>query len=217
LRPEVGAIREVVVARLPLYIRVLSRLEGEKEIVSSQELGYRLQLSAAQIRKDLSLFGKFGKQGRGYDVSGLLGALRRIMGLDREWAMVLVGVGRLGRAVLDYGRFTRAGFRIVAAFDIDQALVGKRIGGVLIQDVTELGDTVHSKGVRIGIVSAPASQAQGVVDSMVGVGIKAILNYAPVAARVPPGVRLRDIDPVMAAQSITFYLREESPLEELMP
>lgn len=207
-RSPAEAVPEVVVMRLPLYLRTLNLME-DQEIVSSQELGERLQLTPAQIRKDLSYFGRFGKQGRGYNVKNLARELRRILGLDREWNMVLVGVGRLGRAILDYGRFARSGFKIVAAIDSDPALIGKKVAGVPVYDVAELAALVSSRQVAIGIVAVPPSQAQGVIDALVKAGIKAILNYAPVAARVPPGVKVRDIDPVVAGQSMTFYLNQQ--------
>jgi len=204
----IGQIPEVVILRLPSYFRVLSLLEEENaEVVSSQELGKRLQMTPAQIRKDLSYFGKFGKQGKGYNVSKLLGELRQILGLDREWSVALIGVGRLGRALLDYGELTPRGFKIAAAFDIDPQQIGKKVGGVVIQDVAELANTVKNRGIDIGIVTAPPSQAQQVIDCLVECGIKAILSYAPLTARVPKDVRLREIDPVLALQAMTYHLK----------
>ncbi|MDP7239806.1 MAG: redox-sensing transcriptional repressor Rex [Dehalococcoidia bacterium] len=199
-------VPEVVVMRLPLYLRALNLLEARVDIISSQDLGDALQLTPAQIRKDLSYFGKFGKQGRGYSVRTLVQELKRILGLDQEWKMVLVGVGRLGRAILDYARFTRSGFITVAAFDADSGMAGKKVAGVPVLHVSDLPSVVAREGISIGIVSVPPSHAQQVIDDLVHSGVKAILNYAPVAAKVPPGVNLRDIDPVLAAQSMTFYL-----------
>src|SRR5689334_9200905 len=127
-------IPEVVILRLPLYARILSQLEAEgTEVVSSQLLGELLQATPAQIRKDLSYFGRFGKQGRGYNVRGLQGELRQILGLDRTWNMALVGVGQLGRAILTYGGFEHQGFKVVAAFDADPSRVGGRIGDLLVE------------------------------------------------------------------------------------
>jgi len=164
-------------------------------------------MTPAQIRKDLSYFGKFGKQGKGYNVSQLLGELRQILGLDREWSVALIGVGRLGRALLDYGELTPRGFKIVAAFDIDPQQIGKKVGGVAIQDIAELTNTVKNRGINIGIVTAPPSQAQQAIDCLVECGIKAILNYAPVAAQVPKDVQLREIDPVLTLQTMTYHLK----------
>ena len=201
-------IPEVVIMRLPLYARALADLEEEnKEVVNSQELAARLQVTPAQIRKDLSYFGRFGKQGRGYNVKHLLGQLRRILGLDREWSMALVGVGRLGRALLHYGAFAAQGFKLVAAFDSDRRQIGTQVYGVAVQSMEELRSTIREREVNICIIAVPASRAQEVIDMLVQCGIKAILNYAPIAARVPKGVWVRDIDPVCALQSITFHLK----------
>ena len=210
-------IPEVVILRLPLYARTLAVLAYEgRELVSSQELGERLHVTPAQIRKDLSYFGRFGKQGRGYNVRRLLQELRQILGLDREWVMALIGVGRLGRAILGYSGFAPEGFRVSAAFDLDAGEVGKRIGPLVVQHVNELAETVQRLGIRIGIVAVPASAAQRVVDILVNAGVRAILNYAPADLRVPSDVLVREIDPVTALQSLTYYLKLQ-PTEQLVP
>jgi len=201
-------IPEVVILRLPSYLRVLSGLEEENaEVVNSQELGERLRMTPAQIRKDLSYFGKFGKQGKGYNVSLLLRELHQILGLDRDWSVALIGVGRLGKALLDYGELTPQGFQIVAAFDRDPKQIGKKIGDLVIKDIAELTATVKNRGVDIGIVAVPAAHTQEAIDCLVECGIKAILNYAPVSARVPKDVRLAEVDPVLALQTMTYYLK----------
>jgi redox-sensing transcriptional repressor len=205
-------IPEVVILRLPLYFRTLALLEEEKtNIVSSQELGARLQITPAQIRKDLSYFGKFGTQGKGYNVSQLLGELRQILGLDRKWLVALVGVGRLGRALLDYGGLAPQGFHIVAAFDSDPQQIGKKVGELVIQDTAKLATTAKNQGINIGIAAVPPSEAQAVIDCFVGCGIKAILNYAPVAPVVPSDVRVYNIDPVVALQTLTYHLKSLTP------
>ena len=202
-------VPEVVVLRLPLYVRALSQLTSESiDVVSSQQLGSLLQMTPAQIRKDLSYFGRFGKQGRGYDVRFLLRELQEILGLDREWRACLVGVGRLGRAIINYPGFYRENFRIVAAFDGDHAQVGNTIGEFNVQPMSELSETVIDKNISIGIVAVPAQQAQSVIDVLIENDIKGILNYAPVAAKVPMNIVVRNIDPVLSLQSMTFYLRE---------
>ena len=206
-------IPEVVIFRLPVYLYMLSLLNEENiEVVSSQELGARLQMTPAQIRKDLSYFGKFGKQGKGYHVKTLLTELRKIIGLDQEWNMALVGVGRIGKALLDYGNLALRGFRIVAAFDIDPQLIGKRVGKVTIQDVCELSQTVKARDIKIGVVAVPPAQVQKAVDSLVQCGIKAILSYYPVATTVPHDVRVRRVDPMFALQTMTYYLRRLGPV-----
>ncbi|MBI2171203.1 MAG: redox-sensing transcriptional repressor Rex [Chloroflexi bacterium] len=200
-------VPEVVVSRLPQYVRALTRLSQQgTTVVSSQQLGELIQMTPAQIRKDLSYFGRFGKQGRGYSVKYLLGELRRILGLDREWRVGLVGVGRLGRAILSYPGFSPEGFRIVAAFDADPRQVGQMVGGIMVQPMHRLREGVQELGIRIGIVAVPASQVQEVIDRLVQCDVRAIVNYAPVNAQVPAHVRVRNIDPVLALQSITFYL-----------
>jgi len=202
--PEVP---EVVVDRLPQYVRALTGLNQQGiAVVSSQQLGDLIQMTPAQIRKDLSYFGRFGKQGRGYSVKYLLGELRRILGLDREWRVGLIGVGRLGRAILSYPGFAPEGFKIAAAFDADPRQVGQMVGGIMVQAMHRLREVIEEHNIRIAIVAVPASQVQDVIDRLTQCGIRAIVNYAPVAAQVPPTVRLRSIDPVLALQSMTYYL-----------
>ncbi len=205
-------IPEVVIDRLPIYVRALQHLEDAgREVVSSQELGAHLGVTPAQIRKDLSYFGRFGKQGRGYNVQRLLEELRQILGLDRQWAMILIGVGHLGRAILHYGGFAPQGFRVVAAFDSDPEVLGQRFGDVCVRDVAELEDELGRRKVDIAIVAVPAAVAQKVTDVLVKAGVRAILNYAPIAVKVGESVHVRDIDPVLALQSMTFYLKKDQP------
>lgn len=200
-------IPEVVISRLPMYLRALALLKFEGvEFISSRGLGARLRMTPAQIRKDLSFFGKFGRQGRGYNVSRLHSELQQILGLDKKWLMALIGVGRLGRAILDYKGFASEGFKIVATFENDPNLIGKKVSGVLIEDIAELETSLKDKKVDIAIVAVPSSDAQMVIDKLVKSGISAILNYAPICIRVPRGVRLQGIDPVLALQSMTLYL-----------
>lgn len=202
-------IPEVVINRLPVYARALAALaESGETVVSSQALGEALDVTPAQIRKDLSYFGRFGKQGRGYNVRGLLDKLREILGLDRQWRVAVVGVGRLGAAIVEYGGFEPQGFQIVAAFDSDPRVVGTTIGGVSVRHSDEMEEVLREGGADIGVVAVPAASAQGVVDRLVESGIRAILNYAPVLAHVPPGVAIRHIDPVLAMQSMTFYIKQ---------
>ena len=207
---EFDTIPEVVVLRLPLYIRVLKQLIQEQtSTISSERLGERLHVSAAQIRKDLSYFGRFGKQGQGYNVEDLLRQLNGILGLDKQWKVCLVGVGRLGRAVIGYPGFAPEGFQVVAAFDVAPEVLGKSLGHLRVQPLDDLADTVKSLGIKIAIVTVPASQAQAVIDRLVESGVRSILNYAPITARVPVGVWVRNIDPVTFLQSMTYYLRDK--------
>lgn len=206
---DTANVPEVVVQRLPLYVRVLGQFAANgTEVISSEQLGMHLQMTPAQIRKDLSYFGRFGKQGRGYDVQNLADRLRSILGLDKQWNAALLGVGRLGRAVVAYPGFEPEGFRIVAAFDADERLVGHEVGNMRVQAMSELEATVKERNITIGIVTVPAPYAQEVINLLVRAGIKSILNYAPIAPVVPPDVRVQGVDPVIALQSMTFYLKQ---------
>ncbi len=200
-------IPAVVVGRLPLYLRTLcyAQQEGLTHI-SSHELGRRLGLSAAQIRKDLSLFGEFGKQGTGYPVAALLRQLRAILHVDRVWDMALVGVGALGRALLHYQGFARRGFRIALAFDNDPHKIGQRVGSFVVQDVARLETAVREAAIRLGMIATPASAAQSIADRMVAAGIRGILSYAPIHLQLPPEIHIQYIDPVIYLQRMTFYI-----------
>jgi redox-sensing transcriptional repressor len=201
-------IPAVVIDRLPVYARALTDLENRgRDVVSSQELGEVLGVTPAQIRKDLSYFGRFGKQGRGYNVQRLAQELRQILGLDRQWSMILIGVGHLGQAILTYDGFHPQGFIIIDAFDSDPALVGKEIGGVMVHNTDSLKQYLADRQIDIGIVAVPPEAAPSIVDVLVEGGIRAILNYAPTSVSVPETVEVKNIDPVLALQSMTFYLK----------
>lgn len=200
-------IPDIVVGRLPIYLRALSFLVAEgREITSSQELGDRLGISSAQIRKDLSHFGEFGKQGTGYDISFLRDQLQRILQVDRIWDVVLIGAGDLGHALAHYGGFSGRGFRIAAVFDNDPDKVGQPLANLVIQDSQDLVDVVRQQAIHVALIATPASGAQPVADALVSAGIRAILNYAPITLTVPHGVRVQYIDPVAHLQRMTFYL-----------
>jgi redox-sensing transcriptional repressor len=202
------AIPDIVVGRLPVYLRELTYLMAEgRQVTSSQELGDRLGISSAQIRKDLSHFGEFGKQGTGYDIAYLYEQLRQILKVDRMWDVVLVGAGNLGKAIADYGGFAGKGFVIRAIFDTDPDKVGRPMGidNLIVRDTRELADAIHQLGVLVGIIATPAEDAQTVARIMADAGIKAILNYAPITLIVP-GVRKQYIDPVVGLQRMTYYL-----------
>ena len=210
-------IPPVVIDRLPLYTRALSTLDEEgRDVVSSQELGSLLGVTPAQIRKDLSYFGRFGKQGRGYNVRKLLDELHHILGLDRQWRMAVIGVGKLGRAILGYEGFGPQGFRIIEAFDADPKRIGQLIENLTIKDAKDLEKTLLKNPVDVGIAAGPAGIAQNVIDTLVKCGVRAILSYAPIHARVPQGVYLKRIEPVLALQSMAYYLKN-SPRSTAAP
>jgi redox-sensing transcriptional repressor len=201
---------DVVIRRLPLYARSLRYLLDEgTHSVSSQELGERINVTAAQIRKDLSYFGEFGKQGIGYDVEKLLNHIERILGLTHSWPVVLVGVGYLGQAIARYEGFRTQGLQIVGLFDSDPAKLGQFVGDVPIQDFSRLHDVIRENGVRLAIIAVPATVAQGVADMLIESGVRAILNYAPIILQVPDDVWVRYIDPVAVLHSMTYYLARE--------
>lgn len=200
-------VPDIVVGRLPLYLRALNHMQAEgKEITSSQELGERLGISSAQIRKDLSQFGEFGKQGTGYNIGYLSDQLRSILKVDRVWDVVLVGVGDLGRAVANYAGFLDRGFRIRSIFDSDPKKIGKRAGDFTIQDAAELSKAIQADDIQVAMLAVPSDQAQAAADALVEAGIRAILCYAPTSITTPPSVRVEYIDPVLHLQHMTYHV-----------
>ncbi len=200
-------IPDIVVGRLPIYLRALSFLAAEgTQVTSSHDLGKRLGISAAQIRKDLSFFGEFGKQGTGYNIGYLREQLLRILKVDREWPIALIGVGDLGRALAHYGGFVDRGFRIVALFDSDPTKTGQRLGDMEIMGMDRLAEVVRERGIQMAMIAVPAKAAQKVADACVAASIKAILNYAPITLKVPEGALVQHTDPVTHLQRMTYYL-----------
>ena len=201
------AIPEIVIKRLPLYLRTLRLLGDEGQAVtSSQDIGDRLGISATQVRKDLSYFGEFGKQGTGYDIQYLQRQLREILKIDRRWKLVLIGAGDLGRAVLRYTSFEEGGFSIVAVLDKDEGKIGQQMGRLKVADIARLPEVLREHGVQIAIIAVPAIDAKEVADALVKAGVKAILSYAPVPLSLPSHVHVQHIDPVLGLQSMTYYL-----------
>lgn len=201
-------IPDIVIGRLPIYLRELDLLfQDGFEVTSSHELGKRLGISSAQIRKDLSWFGPFGKQGTGYSIPYLLDQLKKILQLDREWPVALVGAGDLGRALARYGGFSHRGFRISAIFDSDPAKIGSYVGNIKVLSTSTLADEIKAQDLQIAMVAVPATAAQNVTDELVKAGIRAILNYAPTVLSVPEQVHIQHIDPAAHLQHMTYYLR----------
>jgi redox-sensing transcriptional repressor len=200
-------IPDIVVGRLPIYLRALTFLAAEgTQVTSSHDLGKRLGISAAQIRKDLSFFGEFGKQGTGYNVGYLQEQISRILKVDQEWPVALIGVGDLGRALARYGGFAHRGFRVVALFDNDPAKIGQTIGDLEIMSIDRLAEVVRERGIRVAMLTVPAQAAQRIADVCAAAGIKAILNYAPITLKVPEGALVQHTDPVTHLQRMTYYL-----------
>ncbi|KPK07759.1 MAG: REX family transcriptional regulator [Anaerolineae bacterium SG8_19] len=201
-------IPDIVIGRLPIYLRALVYMdeEGDKVTTSSQELGSRLGISSAQIRKDLSHFGEFGKQGTGYHIKYLIEQLRQILHLDHDWPVVLVGAGYLGHALAHYQGFKHRGFHINWIFDNDPDKIGIQMNNMEVRDIRELDDLVRREEVQMAIVAVPASAAQEIADILVEAGIKSILSYAPINLKAPAGVQVRYSDPVILLQRMTYYL-----------
>lgn len=200
-------IPDIVIGRLPVYLRALSRLAQEgQEVTSSHELGQRLGISSAQIRKDLSHFGGFGKQGTGYQIAYLIDQLRQVLKVTREWEVALIGAGDLGSALAHYKGFGDRGFKIAYVFDSSPNKVGKKIGDFTITSSDEMQQIIKERGIKIAMVAVPAEKAQEVADLLIQAGVRAILNYAPINLNVPSDVRVQYIDPVVHMQRMTYYL-----------
>jgi len=207
MTPAPKAVPDTVIGRLPLYLRALTYLAEEgRETVSSQELGDRLGISSAQIRKDLSHFGEFGKQGTGYSIQFLRQQLRRILHLEEEWEVALVGAGDLGQALAGYDSFVHRGFRIAVVFDRDPQKIGKTLGEFEIFDAEAMPTIVRDKGIEIAIIAVPAAEAQHVADTLIESGVRAILSYAPITLSIPSFVKIGYMDPLVHLQRMAFYL-----------
>jgi redox-sensing transcriptional repressor len=200
-------IPDIVIGRLPQYLRSLQRMVREGRIVtSSQELGERLGISAAQIRKDLSQFGEFGKQGTGYQIPFLIEQLQKILHIDHEWDVIVIGAGDIGSAVARYKGFADRGFKVCMVCDVDPDKIGGKIGEFIIQDYKTIPDVIRESGVKIAMLAVPANEAQEVTNCLVEAGIRAILNYAPISLNVPLHVHVQYIDPSNHLQRMTYYL-----------
>ncbi|QGQ96835.1 redox-sensing transcriptional repressor Rex [Paenibacillus psychroresistens] len=200
-------ISEAVVRRLPIYLRYLNVLHLQNvQTVSSSDLGQKLDLNPAQIRKDLAYFGEFGKKGIGYDVNYLIEKIRQILKLDQFIQVALVGAGNLGRALSNYNAFLKDNMKIVAVFDAMESKVGDKINNLTVQPMQEMKQTIKSMNIRIGIITVPASEAQHVADEFIQSGIEAILNFAPAIIKVPNEIRIHHADFTTELQSLAFYL-----------
>ncbi|MGH9092749.1 MAG: redox-sensing transcriptional repressor Rex [Acidimicrobiales bacterium] len=199
-------ISEATVVRLPVYQRILSELlRGGTTTVSSEQLAAGARVNAAKVRKDLSVLGSFGTRGTGYDVAFLISQIDRALGVGRDWPVAVVGVGNLGRALVNSEGFSSRGFRVAAVFDVDPAIVGQRVGPVAVRHVDELPTLAGTERPAIGVVATPAAAAQEVANALVAIGVKSILNFAPSVLTVPPDVLLRYVDLSIELQVMSFY------------
>jgi redox-sensing transcriptional repressor len=200
-------IPDIIIGRLPIYLRALQRMsEKGMKTTSSQELGEHVGISAAQIRKDISQFGEFGKQGTGYSIPFLMDKLREILKVNRMWDVVIVGMGDIGHALARYPGFANRGFRVTMVFDLDASKVGQKVDGFVVEDVSKLVECVRLGKIKIAMVTVPAAAAQDVTDKLVQGGVRAILNYAPTSVNVPSNVHVQYIDPATHLQRMTYYL-----------
>ena len=198
-------VPKAVVSRLSLYLRELQHLVLDgRETTRSSFLGKRLGFTDAQVRKDLAYFGQFGYPGIGYRCEELIAAIRKILGTDRGWAVAMVGAGNLGRALLGYKGFGQQGFRIVAVFDVDEAIVGTDIEGVSVYHLDSLSEVVSKNEIKLGMIAVPAAVAQSVADRLISTGIAGIVNFAPVTINLPDSVRLVGVDLAIELEQLTF-------------
>lgn len=208
--PGLTRIPEPTIERLSAYLQCVRALRDRGEGTSSSAAIARLTgIHAAQLRKDLSYFGEFGKPGLGYDLQDLEAHLTRIMGLDRERDVLLVGAGNLGRALSSYTGFGRRGFRIVAAFDVDRDKIGSSLGACSVHDLAELSAVNAALGAEVGVVAVPVGAAQQAVDRLVEAGVRAILNFAPIGVTAPEGVTVRNVDLTSQMEILSYYLKVE--------
>jgi redox-sensing transcriptional repressor len=208
--PVSRKISESAVRRLSLYLRILEDLEREgRNTVSSEEMSGRSATTAAQVRKDLSLFGSFGKRGLGYAVTELAERLKKILGLDRRWRVALVGAGRIGSALVEYGGFAERGYDVVAIFDSDASKVGGKWGGLCVRDISEFEAVSNDESVEIVILAIPVEAVPSVMEYVEKAGVRGILNFAPTKLKVPLGVAVKDVNMVMELEALSFALSQE--------
>jgi len=201
-------LSRATVGRLSLYLRRLESLlrEGSKT-VSSGHLGEALAVTDAQVRKDLASLGNLGQPGIGYPTQELITAIRRALGIDREWSVALVGVGNLARALLRYRGFTQRGFRIVALFDTDPAKIGQRVDGLVVHALDEMAAVIAATSAELGVLAVPAEAAQAVADTLVTAGVRGVLNFAPVVLRLPAGISLVSVDLTVQLEQLAFLVQ----------
>ena len=202
-------ISQATIDRLPLYFRTLRLVEEEMQIISSDELGRRLDITPEQIRKDLATFGQFGRKGVGYDVHELKERISNILGLQNHWRLAIVGVGHLGGALANYVNFASLGFSVVALFDKNKDIVGTSINGIKVNNISLMKRVIKSQKVDIGVISVPAENAQSVADMLVIAGVKGIWNFAPTKLSVPPTIPLVNEDLSIGLSALSYHMSQE--------
>ena len=200
-------IPRAVIERLSMYIQALERMAKEGiEVVSSEPLAGACDVNASQVRKDLAYFGEFGVRGVGYSVANLLNSISLALGIDRKWRVALVGIGNLGRALLNHPEFKQRNFHIVAAFDCDPFKIGEIVHGIEIICIKRINEKVRALGIEIGIITTPPERAQRAAQHLTDAGVRAILNYAPTRLRVPKGVYVEYMDFLHYLYALSFKL-----------
>ncbi len=204
-------IPSVTINRLSIYHRCLEKLienidKGKLKYISSFEIAEITGMNSAQIRKDLAYFGEFGKRGIGYPLIGLSRELKKILGLDKKWSVIIAGAGNLGKALVNYKGFLKKGFIIKGIFDNNPSKIGKKLDHIFIYDIKEVEKFIQSENINIGILVVPANSAQEVADKMVAGGIKAILNFAPTHIVLPPEIKIHNVDLSIEFEGLTYYL-----------
>ena len=213
--PSGRRIPEATVERLPEYLRLLTEsLDAGISNVSSEELADMAGVNAAKVRKDLSYLGTYGVRGVGYDVEYLIYQVRRELGLDHDWPVVIVGAGNLGQALAGYGGFGERGFPIAGIVDVDSRKIGMEIGGVTVRNLVELATIVRRGNVSIGVVATPPASAQDAADRLVAAGVTSILNFAPVLLNVPATVSVRKVDLAVELQILSYYEQRRAATAE---
>ena len=203
-------ISQATIDRLPLYFRTLRLAEDEAmPIISSDELGRRLDITPEQIRKDLATFGQFGRKGIGYDVSELKERISTILGLHNHWRLAIVGVGHLGGALANYVNFASLGFSVVALLDSNKKIIGSEVNGIKVKSVARMKKVIAESAADIGVITVPASEAQGVADMLVAAGVKGIWNFAPIKLSVPPTVPLVNEDLSVGLSALSYHMSQE--------
>ena len=203
-------ISQATIDRLPLYFRTLRLVEDEDlTIISSDELGRRLDITPEQIRKDLATFGQFGRKGIGYDVSELKERISYILGLHNHWRLAIVGVGHLGGALANYVNFASLGFSVVALLDRDKRIVGNKVNGIEVCDTADMNEVIASTAADIGVITVPAAEAQSVADMLVAAGVKGIWNFAPIKLSVPHTVPLVNEDLSVGLSALSYHMSQE--------
>lgn len=210
-------ISELTTNRLSVYLRCLSELAtAGVKTVSSEALAKKFHLNSAQIRKDLANFGEFGVRGVGYTIATLRDHLTKILGLDKEHRVCIVGAGRLGTALADYYGFKKANFTVTALFDSDPKKIGKKVGGVQIFDIKNFASAVKRDKIEVAVLAVPAGHAQAALERVIKAGIKAVMNFAPVSLKAPGDVKLKTIDLTTSLESLSYFLASQTE-KELKP